>query len=276
MNIHKCPSCAKEWPVNYCLECALLIGPEDNNRLPPEEDDIINDTFASCPAKIRLNPLRYLWFASETRALFKVWLLLAIACGPTVMMKGWSLLGILKPLFLPLSFLLGWIWLRMVPIYKNALLTPGMLVSLKPLEFISIANMDAGTGVIVYAVKRVAIRSLPSHAKEIGAQFPCVSYFQEGTTFRRWGNFYPQPLSFGTGDREVIQMRREKLGEEEFKILQIAFELGKYPQKASQLIWISAPETAKPPPLPKPDARAPKIIQTEERRIMAETELQHL
>ena len=137
-------------------------------------------------------------------------------------------------------------------IYQNAALTAGMVVSLKPLEFISLADMDSGVGESAYAIKRVAIHRLPCHQEVVGSQFPCVSGFRDGATPTRWGDFDPQPLSFGTGDFELIAARRNKLGEAAFRQLQIAFEKGRYPKKSGELVWLDEMnDPMTPPPIPK-------------------------
>jgi Protein of unknown function (DUF3239) len=227
----------------------------DPTSAPDEMDDIVIDgnevrgTWSTCAAKIRLNPVRYLWSKDETRPFFQMWLVFAAGMILSFFLRWWIFAGIMAVLVLPLSFLLFWIFRRVAEIFHSAALTAGMVVSQNPLEFISIANMDTGVGESAYAVKRVAIRRLPCHSKAEGTHFPCVSGFQKGPAIERWGDFDPQPLSFGTGNVKLIQARKNKLGDEAFAQLQKIYERGDYPKKPGQLIWVNEDHDQKSPPI---------------------------
>ncbi len=249
MKIFNCPTCQKDWPENYCPECSRTIERDDPLDDFCIDGDIINDSWAACAAKIRLNPLRYLWFKPETQLLLQIWIGLAVATTLALVLRWWIVGGILMLPFLLLSGLLWWISRRVAEIYQNALLTAGLVVSLKPLEFISLANMDAGSGNTAYAVKRVSINRLPGHPETVGCQFPCVSGFQDGPTSQRWGDFNPEPLSFGTGDLELIEARRKKLGEAAFIQLQKAFVQGRYPKESDKLVWLNEIDESRIPPI---------------------------
>lgn len=246
-----CPACQKEWPENYCPECARTI-----DRAQLEEDldaggEVIRGTWASCAAKVKLNPFRYLWMKQEARLVFTVWLALIVMIAGSLVVEMWLLAASAACLFAMVSYLLWMITHRTAEIYANAALTAGLVVSRLPLEFISLANMDTGAGDEVYAIKRVAIDRLPCHPHSVGTEFPCVSGFHAGPEEERWGDFDPQPLSFGTGDTLVIQARANKLGAAAFTQLREAFTKGTYPRKAGELLWLADAGLTQPPPLPR-------------------------
>lgn len=251
MSTFKCPVCEKDRPKNYCPECARILEPTETTDKAAGGGDVIRGSWALCAAKVRLNPLRYLWLKPVTRVLCQAWLVLAVPTILAFVMKWWVVGVLLLVLLLPLSAMLWWISRRVAEIYQHAALTPGMIVSRAPLEYISLANMDTGAGVDAYAVKRIAIPRLPCHSEEVGSMFPCVSGFQDGSMRNRWGDFDPQPLSLGTGNIKLIEARRTKLGDEAFAQLREVFDRGQYPTQAGQLYWLDGTDAPKsPPPMP--------------------------
>jgi len=68
-------------------------------------------------------------------------------------------------LFLTILVLI-WVARRAGEIFYSAALTPGLVISKSPLEFISLADMDSGIREPAYAVKRVAIHRLPCHCPD--------------------------------------------------------------------------------------------------------------
>lgn len=215
-------------------------------------------SYATRPADIRLNPLRYFWYQSEVRPVFKIWLF-AIGLVSMLCTIGWWASSIV-PLMLgaiPLAISAYFgrqfyqLWRVVADIYRNADLTPGMVVSVGPLEFITLANMSTSSSGKFFAVKREVICQLPCHLQRIGTSFPCVSGFGLGQNSFAWGELQPHPLSFGTSNRKLIQARRENLGEDEFVQLQQIFENGLFPKAAGQLIWLNEQQTSiVAPPIP--------------------------
>lgn len=245
-----CSLCGKDWPEQYCPECQRTIKDAEEIDLPIIDSDIVNDSFSTCSAKIKLNWLRYLWFREETNLVMKVLAALVGAMLFAAAMRWWILGAVLLVLTLPVGYLVVRIARGMSVIYFNAALTAGIVVREKPLEFISMANMSTGYGKIAYGVKRVALRKLPCHPSVVGTQFPCVSGFQDGPTAELWGDFDPQPLSLGTSNLKVIAAREDKLGNEAFSEIRIVFERELYPRKADELIWLDETRSSQiPPPL---------------------------
>jgi hypothetical protein len=249
----KCLICGKSSQQYVCPDCAQEFG------LPSEAEGgaVVNHSRATSAAKAPLNPLRYLWFKTEPRLLAQIWLVLEAVAAGTFVLKWWIAGGIVTALCVALTGLLWWICRQTAVIYQHALLTAGIVVSKQPLEFVALANMSNSGGAPKCALKRVDIIRLPSHPEEVGTLIPCVSGFQAGPRLDRWGDFDPQPLCFGTGNRKLLAARAARLSED-FASLQELFEQGRYPRKAGELLWLDddanrsgpPPAPTRPPPIP--------------------------
>jgi hypothetical protein len=247
----KCSYCGKDWPENYCPECARTIDQPAVFADVIVDSDIVRESFSTCAAKVRVNPVRYLWCRDEIRPFFQAWLILAAVTTVTGVLRWWIVAGILLMLTVTVAVFFWLIWRQVNLIFYNAALTAGIVVQQHPLEFISVANMGTGMDNNECAVKRVAVRYLPCYPTEAGTQFPCVSGFQDGPTPELWGDFDPQPLSFGTGNRKLLRARENKLGSEAFAELRRIYEQRNFPRKAGELIWLDeACRQVIPPPLP--------------------------
>lgn len=235
MSTFTCESCQKEWTENYCHDCGQPIHAEEYLT----ENDICSDgSRASLPAHVQANPFRYLWFEPEFRGFFQAWFVLIGLMIFIAYIQWWVLAGVLLAIWIANGlFLLKLMW-PVRNFYKKYLLTPAMIVSQRPLEYIALVDMDAGTGVPAYAIKREATPWLPCHSHEIGTLFPCVSSFHGTGESGRWSYFYPVPISFGTGDMEAIETCMERLGDDEFRLLQEAYESGNYPTDADDTFWL--------------------------------------
>jgi len=126
--------------------------------------------------------------------------------------------------------------------FENALLTPAVVISSQPLEFVSLANMNTGLGRDRHAIKRVKIDVLPEYSSDVGTQFPCVSTFDSGEVPGIWGDFDPVPLSFGTGEPDILKSRAEKIGAEGFAVLRACVKKGVIPDEAGKLIFLDPPD----------------------------------
>jgi hypothetical protein len=242
----KCSICGKKSQQFVCPECAEEFGLPDEY----EGSAIVNESRATLAARAPLNPVRFLWYKPETRLLVKAWVVLAVLCAVAFVLGWWIVGGIVALPCLALSALCWWICHQVAVIYQHALLTAGIVVSKQPLAFVAVANMNNCAGAPNCALKRVDILRLPSHPEEVGTLFPCVSGFQDGPRRDRWGDFDPQPLCFGTGNRQLLAARAAKLSED-FASLRELFEQGKHPRKAGELLWLDDPVArTTPPPLP--------------------------
>lgn len=211
-----------------------------------------------------MNPLRYLWF-SLLGPFFRGWLVLVALTAGAFVLHWWVVGGLLALPVVALGLLLGLMTWRTSVVYHNGLLTPGLVVSTNPLEFVAVANMSTGFGPHCWAMCRVDIARLPVHGEAVGTTFPCVSFFSEGEELDRWEKFTPQPLSFGTGNRKLLAAQRAKIGEADFEELQQFFVDGKIPKTTGEMVWLDAggnvtgveslakrpsPPAGAPPPLP--------------------------
>jgi hypothetical protein len=241
-----CSICGKKSQQFVCPECAEEFGLFEGD----EGGAMVNESRATSAAKAPLSPVRFLWYKRETRPLIKTWVVLAAPCAVAFVLDWWIVGGILALPCLALAGLCWWICRQETVIYRHALLTAGIVVSKQPLAFVALANMNNCGGAPDCALKRVDILRLPSHPEEVGTLFPCVAGFQEGPRSDRWGDFDPQPLCFGTSNRQLLAARAAKLSED-FASLRALFEQGKYPRKAGELLWVGDPVArTTPPPLP--------------------------
>jgi hypothetical protein len=58
--------------------------------------------------------------------------------------------------------------------FKNALLTPGVVVSEKPLAVVILASLNNGSGPRYYGLQRLSLSSLPYHSTTLGTRVPTV------------------------------------------------------------------------------------------------------
>lgn len=257
MSSRQCQICGGEQNEQGCPVCDA-----DEPERPLIDSEIIRGSFSNCSAGVRLRFLRYVRNEPGLRLLFGAGLVPAGITALASFFGWWIVAGIFGLVTLLWGVLMGWVRRRVSEIYQHAALTPGMVVSTDPLEIISLANMSCGDGSDAYAVKRVAIDRLPCHSTDVGTTFPCVSGFQDGERHDRWGNFNPEPLSWGTGDQAVLEARRRKLGEAAFRRLQTVHRRGRYPEKPG-IYWLDAttppalPVSATPPPLPNSSVPPP-------------------
>lgn len=264
MHPFKCPDCGEESSDSSCPNCSPA---QESGALDPRLEhagDIVNGSRAACAPRLRMNPLRYLW-SSILGPFFRGWLVLAALTTAAFALHWWVAGGLLALPLVAVGLMLGWATWRMSVVYHNGLLTPGIVVSTNPLEFVAVANMSTGFGPHCWAMCRVDIARLPVHGEAVGTTFPCVSYFNEGEHFERWGKFTPQPLSFGTGNRKRLAAQRAKIGEADFEELQQFLAAGKTPKTTGEMVWLDAggnvtgveslakrqsPPAGAPPPLP--------------------------
>jgi hypothetical protein len=238
----QCQICGGDRSEEGCSVCDA-----DEPERPLIDSQIIRDSFSNCSADVRLRFFRYVRYQPGLRLIFIAGLFPAGITALVSLFGWWIATGIFGLMTLLWVVFMVWVSRRTGEIFKNAALTPGLVVSTDPLEIISLANMSCGSDLEAYAVKRVSIDRLPGHPAEVGTTFPCVSGFQDGERSDRWGDFSPEPLSWGTGDLALIEARRRKLGEAAFRKLQTVHRLGRYPDKPG-IFWLDA---ATPPPLPR-------------------------
>tara|TARA_R110002096_G_scaffold24760_27_gene78063 strand:+ start:6172 stop:6903 length:732 start_codon:yes stop_codon:yes gene_type:complete len=125
--------------------------------------------------------------------------------------------------------------------FQNAALTPGLIVSLKPLRvaaMTSLANSSLAQTEGL-ATKLIESPMLPKTPKKIGQRVPCVSQFSESKEPGYWGGFDSEPIAWATNSRKEIQRCEEKIGDAEFDQLKQLVDEGKIPEKAFEVMRIN-------------------------------------
>jgi hypothetical protein len=124
--------------------------------------------------------------------------------------------------------------------FKNALLTPAVVVSEKPLVLVGLAPLGNGEGPGYSGLQRVDLNmsGLPYHPRKRGERVPCVSAFERGEGLDRWLCFRPEPISWGTGSRRRIDACFDRLGDADFDRLDALIASGLVPKDADELILL--------------------------------------
>jgi|GEM_PF-4785796 len=122
--------------------------------------------------------------------------------------------------------------------FKNALLTPGVVVSSNPLAIVVLAPLGNGTGPEYHGLQRLDLRMLPYHDHAPGTRVPCVSAFVPGIGLDRWVCYQPEPIVWGTGNRAKIDQCFDRLGTEDFDRLDACVSKGLLPRDDDELILL--------------------------------------
>ncbi|SIN78347.1 Protein of unknown function [Singulisphaera sp. GP187] len=201
-------------------------------------------------------PLRFLFYQPALRILISFGAVVALlvagafAAGYALRVPGggwWP--GLLASLFYGIGILLTPILLIDLLLlvvgygptaryFKNALLTPGVVVSSKPLTIVILGPLGNGQGPNYHGLQRIDLRSLPFHAHTPGTRIPFVSAFHRGEGLDRWLAFSPEPICWGTGRRELIDRCFQRLGTEDFDRLDNCIANGLVPRDDDELILL--------------------------------------
>ena len=122
--------------------------------------------------------------------------------------------------------------------FKNALLTPGVVVSEKPLAVVILASLGNGSGPRYYGLQRLSLSSLPYHSNTPGTRVPAVCSFLPAEGLDRWLAFSPELICWGTGRRAKIEQCFERLGTEDFERLDACVAKGLIPKDDDELILL--------------------------------------
>ena len=160
----------------------------------PYRGEVLGGAAATVCPGFDPDPLRYLLYQPAMRILLIFGLVVAllaagcIAAGYALRIPGGLWPGFLALPFYGLGVLLVLIDLIVVAMmvmgynataryFKNALLTPGVVVSEKPLAVVILAPLGNGTGPDYHGLQRLTLSSLPYHAHTPGTRLPVVSAF---------------------------------------------------------------------------------------------------
>jgi hypothetical protein len=242
-------------------------GAEDHNPSPdhgdapveehPFQGEVLGGAAATVCPGFDPEPVRYLLYQPAMRILLVFGLLVALltagcfAAGYALRIPGGWWPGFLALPFYALGLLLVLIDLIVMAMmvmgynataryFKNALLTPGVVVSEKPLAVVILAPLGNGTGPDYHGLQRLDLSSLPYHAHTPGTRLPVVSAFQPAEGLDRWLAFSPDLICWGTGRRANIEQCFERLGTEDFDRLDACVAKGLIPKDDDELILLDA------------------------------------
>jgi hypothetical protein len=229
---------------------------EDSEEERPHAGEELGGASASvCPG---FDPelLRYLFYEPGMRiliifgAVVALLTLGAFAAGNALRAPGggwWP--GLLALLCYGVGLLLGFVLLldliflgmgygASARYFKNALLTPGVIVSSNRLAIVVLAPLGNGKGPHYHGLQRLDLRFLPFHSHTPGTRIPVVSAFQPAEGLDRWLAFNPEPICWGTGRKDLIGRCFERLGTEDFDRLDACVARGLIPRDDDELILL--------------------------------------
>ena len=216
---------------------------------------VVNNSRSTNAPGVRMGSFRFIRNHAAARFLGQVCLFIAFVCFPAgvggmflVEKSGSRPLEILGGFLvvvanltllvgLAAGLMLALLCRKMATIYREALLTPGVIVSVEPLAFAALANMSTG-GEDHPAVQRFRLDRLPAHPHAAGTRFPCVAFFQAGERRDAWGDFTAEPLCFATGDRAVLDGRMAAIDPADFARLEAAIAAGEIPDEPKEVRFL--------------------------------------
>ncbi len=222
----------------------------------PHAGEALGGAAASVCPGFDPEPLRFLFYQPAMRILIVFGVIVtlltvgAFAAGTALRVPGggwWPGLlalpfygiGILLILVLLIDLaLLGVGYGPSVNYFKNALLTPGVVVTSKPLTIVVLAPLGNGEGPTYHGLQRLDLKSLPYHAHTPGTRIPFVSAFQPAEGLDRWLSFSPEPICWGTGRRDLIDRCFQRLGTADFDRLDACVAKGLVPRDDDELILL--------------------------------------
>lgn len=246
---------------------AELPDTDELDSFPEIDSEIVNRSYSTRAPKIRPRFFRWVRYHSEFKLLFYgALVLLGIGVvlwgggmelsdrldGPLAgIAKAIGVIGFLMLLLgIGVALLLRWLWKHTAIHFANALLTPGIVISREPLRVAVLANISNGVGKTYHGVRRLDLPALPVHEHEPGTRVPFSTTFREGDHAERWGDFNPEPICFGTGDRKAINECLSRIDGEEFDALELCIRSDRVPASADEILVLDEDfqvlETVKP------------------------------
>jgi hypothetical protein len=216
------------------------------------DSDIINGTYSTFAPKVTMNSARFLFRDCTLFLVFRIFLFFFVAGVVTFV---W--LKILGGALIAIALLLAatvWRYLSLRKIeFKNAVLTPGVVIAQRPPTVLVLANLACdGRKTPVLGLKVEDCRSLEPLSAEIGTRIPCVTAFLGSGLGGCWDKMVSNPLTSGTGDRQLLGQALSRLDDEDdWRILNEAVEQKNIPTLGKTL---RLPPT--PPPLPRGEPTA--------------------
>lgn len=218
------------------------------------DGEIVNDSFSTNAPHVQASAWRILRYDREFRAMAGSALVLvliegALLAGAVVLfLTGHWILGSLAALLaLPLlktaiivSIYMPKGLMMVKSMYRNALLTPGIVVSANPLRLACLAAMGNGMGGDFWGLKVIETGDIPLHDGRVGEVVPCVSVFESGDEVERWADFTPRPISWGTADPAEVRRCLAKLDQDELKRAKELVAAKRFPAESGELLVLDA------------------------------------
>lgn len=210
--------------------------PKDEQDASVPDGEMYNNSFSTNAPHVEASAGRVFRFDPEMRAVRRIMLstlsIYSVALIGTILLfaTGHYIWGTLLAIPVLLAAKFAWKFvcvLLMLPReirqwYRNALLTPAVVVSLTPLRCLCTASLGNG-GEEEYIGVRVLAMELPETEAKVGKVLPCVSVFTPGDFDDRWASFDPRPIEWGTDDPREIARCMQKLDADDKKHLQEAY-----------------------------------------------------
>ena len=221
----------------------------------PFRGEEVGGATASICAGFAPEPLRFVCYQPAMKILGIFGIIVAVlmvgsfAAGYAIRIPGGLWPGLMAFLFYAVGIVLAIIWLLDLAFFimfyasaahqfKNSLLTPGVVVSEKPLAVVGLAPLGNGSGTSYSGLQRLELSGLPYHPHTSGTRLPLVSCFQPAEGLDRWLSFVPEPISWGTGRKANIDQCFARLGTEDFERLEACIRKGLVPENDDELILL--------------------------------------
>lgn len=247
-----CFNVSKEYRIPFDKKLAAEIEFEKIKNSVPD-GEIVNDSYSTSAPHVKASFLRILKYDNDWRGSFKfavaliAIVLFFIVLSLYLFIHGryiWGSLLALPVLFFGKSaflmlFMLPMMISRMKQTYFSALLTAGVIVSVKPLRIACLVNIGNGSGKTFYGLKIIEIDELPEHKVQLNEFIPCVSTFESGENLFRWKDFTPSPISWGTSSAEDILRCKKKIDLVDFENALKTFREGKFSKKHGEIVILN-------------------------------------
>jgi hypothetical protein len=186
--------------------------------MKPKSLTLDNSTWASNPARSRVNFLRHAWYYPKWPLIWAALLAgsaLSIALG--------------RPSF-PLFVILGFIFLYLIRIkefFKHGDANPGIVVQLNPTLVAVLTDLTRGVGCYpAIKVFRTRLRKSMGQPLALGTFLPTISLYRAAAErdCPHWEDFDPRPLECATADRKSLDRVMGSFTEEQFRRLESAVQ----------------------------------------------------
>ena len=219
---------------------------------PAKRHGILRSTYASNPGRVPMNPLRWwrhqpLWPAlglGFTVLLFAVWLGLSMAgkkASITNKNGGETPIWIFGPAGLLTVGYYTWNSSRKL---QSGDANPGVVVALNPTLIAVATDLTQGGGEFpAVKISRINLTHSRGQPIELGTRVPTVATYAQSPIkdAAHWGDFYPVPAEYATGDPKVIERLLASFSKEQYTFLEQALQQIEQPLRTGLYALWEAP-----------------------------------